>query len=1109
MANRRLAVGLTAMILCVLAGAVGVAVGGEDVSAAHYITIPQLSTVPVIDGRLVAEYWAGLSTEEWGRAASTTGFIGGTTGMASRVQPMVYICCDESNIYVGFSSPILPGNKITATEVTKDSQVWQDDTVDVVLQPEAPSGVVYHFSGAAGGERRAYRDLADYECEFTFKSDIGKNAWTAEFVIPFAALGNAEPVTDDVWGVNFGRGFPGSPVKFCSWSPTRSIDDGAGLGRLRFGGGGPFVHVNVLGDIFSGKLNLLGGILAESGTFTFRSAAQVKPGGFEVENPLVIYEGIGAGPVKMEQKSLSIAGGYVEFVFIKTLEQKHSIVAWEIKDSGGQVLQRHAFDVNPLPLLKAKITSSPSQDKVTVNVDASGSYVPGEKLIATVSVVPKKDSAVVLKIEQELIEGRGAVELPYSKIPIGETTIAVTVASNGRETASENCSYSNMGPIPAAYKKLGYEPLVPAPWTPVEVNGNTVNVWGRSIVFGDNGLPTEIMSAGLSILRSPIRLRAYSNGVEVEPVCGPDVIRKLTDEVALCESMVEYSGLRVATNCRTEFDGCMRIELDVTAGENGPGNVDLEIPLAGDFALLMQAHEMGGFNSKSVPGGTGVIWSQRFMPVIWIGNTKAGLSWFADSQEGWRLPDGDKATQELVREGDEVILRIHLADGAFPAGASRRIVFGLQATPVKAVPKDWRRYRMCGVNPFLGDKYQDRFIPEVALEYWAWPMPMSDETAAKLGAEHYGWTTIQGEIDLVRSGNGRMTCYTCCQWVGASLPWYQTYNEDWYLTYGGIRTRGEKAWWLGMPVCPGSEWTDAWMGQVENVMVDYGFDGIYIDVFLPWKCANRNHGHGYIDDKGQLQGQYTVWAMREQMKRAYRVVHQRKNGYIMGHISSVYISPVHGFVDTAITGEQFWTEFHVNGETDYHDILPLDLCQVEVLGRQWGWASLWLPEFKKTSGPTSRQMVSLVLLHDSLVWPAYMAGGEYYLANAVLCNLGFIDSEYVGYFDVPAPAKADNPNILVSAYCRPNGDASKAILFVTNYSAAGGVFMVVPNRGTLGLPDGRLKAVEYNDSLTGEPLSCRDEGFQIEIGPKDFRIVSISVENGEQMETSNIGTQSE
>jgi hypothetical protein len=323
-------------------------------------------------------------------------------------------------------------------------------------------------------------------------------------------------------------------------------------------------------------------------------------------------------------------------------------------------------------------------------------------------------------------------------------------------------------------------------------------------------------------------------------------------------------------------------------------------------------------------------------------------------------------------------------------------------------------------------------------------------------------------------------------------PWYRTYGQDWALTYGSPYVNPQDPWWNAMPVCPAARpWQDLYIGTVHHSLAQYDFDGIYLDLFLPWRCANAVHGCGYTDEEGQRRGEHRIWAMREQMKRLYRVVHARPNGYLIGHISAAFIPPLHGFIDTAVNGEQYWTHFHARGGTDYHAALPLDKCRTEVLGRQWGWIPLWLPQFKDISAATSRQMLSLILLHDSLVWPAYMDANEYHQANAILWRLGFVDAEFVGYFDAPPPAQANSPDVWVSAYKKCAGQEGRVILIITNHGPEAGRFQIAPNAAALGLPPGELRVTEYLDLQTQRPLACQEGTFEIDIPGRDYRIVSI------------------
>jgi len=279
-------------------------------------------------------------------------------------------------------------------------------------------------------------------------------------------------------------------------------------------------------------------------------------------------------------------------------------------------------------------------------------------------------------------------------------------------------------------------------------------------------------------------------------------------------------------------------------------------------------------------------------------------------------------------------------------------------------------------------------------------------------------------------------------------------------------------------------------------MAKYDYDGTYIDLFIPYPCANPVHGCGYVDDNGRRQPEFTIWAMREQMKRLYRVVKARENGYVIDHVSMVLIPPLHAFVDTHVNGEHFWRHFALDGGTDYHDVLPLDVCRADLMGRQWGWIPLWLPMLKNPSlipdwTASSRQMLSLVLLHDSLVLPAYMDGHEYHQANAILTRLGFIDAEFAGYFDTPPPATTDDPDVLASAYVRTGGKSGAAILLITNHSLEDKVSRISMNAGRLELGSGDRKVLEHRSVETSTPLSVIGDGFTIEIPAKDFRIVSV------------------
>ncbi len=1089
---------------CAFTGIQVSAAPAEDLSKVkHFLTIPAVQKAPVVDGK--------FSEAEWSKAAATTGFVRNDKMLAASVQPVVYSCYDDKSLYIAIVSPIPSGKTLAANIRGIGGAVWEDDDVELLLQPGPPDGTVFHLLASPAGGFSGFKDERPYNDGLVYKCEMTSDTWVAEFDLSFDALGVSKPADGEVWGVNFCRGWV-NPREWTCWSPAVSFTDASKFGRMRFGGSGSYARVVSLGGISAGEVNLSGGVVTSGSPVSFTAGAG--------PNDLMKKETVDATNIMFVGKSdAEILGAQTQRIetsgsiaFEKKLDQKESRLIWELADASDNFpIQRHSLDIQPLPPLVLTLDCSPKRGDLKALLSTTGLYAPGSPVTGTVSLIdktgkhPAKLKAVVFDKE------KGEAVFALKDIPVGDYAVEATVlGAGGKRAVTAVALFSNAGPVPAAYAKVGYQPEVPAPWTPVEVAGNEVRVWNRSIVFGGNGLPASVVSADQNLLQGPTRLRAYSKGTELAGKEGKLSVKRLSPGAAETKSSVSFPGLMVNARSRTEFDGCIRVDLDVKAAKGGPDSLVLEIPFDKSSTDLIHANILGYEPtwSGSIPSGNGTVWSQDFIPVIWLGNTIAGMCWFAESQRGWGLPaSGGSVSQEIVRDGESVTLKIHLARAQFKPGVTHRIVFGLQPTPVKSIPADWRLTRMGAGNPFLEDPLRrDSFIPEPGSKWWGWPEPFSqaeyDQRMAdiKSGAIKvrddmmpFSPKIIDDARELVHGVGARLIWYAPTQELANNSPWFSTYGKDWALTYGVPgREFPDDPWGNASAVCPNSKFQDLYVGTMDMSMTKNGFDGAYIDLFYPWKCANAAHGCGYVDESGRRQSEYCIWSMREEMKRLYRVVHSRKNGYIMGHISASYLPAVHGFVDTAVDGEQYQTHFTVAKGVDYHDVLTLEKCRAEVSGRQWGWIPMWLPQFwVKVARPSSRQMLSLIMLHDCLVWPAYMDSGEYHLANATLTKLGYVKSQFIGYYDKQSPANADNSDVFVSAYKNPGGDSKRAILFVTNHGLTKGTFTITPNVQVLGLGSDNWTASECPDMTARKPLARNGAGFEIEIAGKDFAIVAL------------------
>jgi hypothetical protein len=152
----------------------------------------------------------------------------------------------------------------------------------------------------------------------------------------------------------------------------------------------------------------------------------------------------------------------------------------------------------------------------------------------------------------------------------------------------------------------------------------------------------------------------------------------------------------------------MQVEMSLAQG-NAPAEIQklwIEIPLKDAETPLM--HTIGdGLRhnySGSTPVGQGIIWDgskvhrsqpwrNAFVPYVWLGGAERGLAFFAENDKGW-VTEKDKSempTHELVREGDHLILRVYLVNKPVTLTKARSLVFGLQASPTKPMPPDWRK----------------------------------------------------------------------------------------------------------------------------------------------------------------------------------------------------------------------------------------------------------------------------------------------------------------------------------------------------------------------------------------------------------------------------------
>ena len=69
--------------------------------------------------------------------------------------------------------------------------------------------------------------------------------------------------------------------------------------------------------------------------------------------------------------------------------------------------------------------------------------------------------------------------------------------------------------------RVGITDTVPAPWTPLVVEGSAVRPWGRTYRFDRSLLPTEVVTREATVLAAPITLRGRAAGKPIAWNCEP------------------------------------------------------------------------------------------------------------------------------------------------------------------------------------------------------------------------------------------------------------------------------------------------------------------------------------------------------------------------------------------------------------------------------------------------------------------------------------------------------------------------------------------------------------------------------------------------------------
>jgi hypothetical protein len=672
--------------------------------------------------------------------------------------------------------------------------------------------------------------------------------------------------------------------------------------------------------------------------------------------------------------------------------------------------------------------------------------------------------------------GGAEATLPVGDLKPGSYEVAVTISAPGLAPVR----MAKPLDIPSRDwlgNRIGLEDVVLPPWTPLEVEKGAnpvVRCWGREYVFEGSALPSQIVSAGKPMLARPMPLAVTVAGTPLQWRDGKAEVRSASPTVAELDGTATApcagGTATLRTHLRIEYDGLLLLDvaLELPNGVH-PDSVALEIPLRPEVAYYRHrwSPDWAG-HSGNLPEGTGIVDQDRFIPYAWLGDNDRGLFWFCETSQQWPNYAADNAFG-TARTADAVTMRLNLlaAGQALPEGW--RYECGLQATPVKPLPRDWRKWRLTPAPR--------------ANVHIVWPTPTKDSMKYFGYPEASDPETFAARVNDFHAKGSNVVPYSCLSFLSGASGEFQWFGGKWGMGGGDAGSSDVAAYGAVFEmVCPkGEGYGDFIVAKNREFMDRYGLDGFYHDNTHPYSCGKENTGCGYRRD-GNLVPTYPILAYRALYRRLYAMVksHDRPT-FTMAHMSGKVTIPVLAYEDSYLDGEHFRGRV----KDSYLDLLPLDTFRAEFMGRQWGIMPYFLPEFtppySEQVEPT-RGLAGLLMIHDVATWAIWCNAQVFAEAFDALDAFGYVDADFIPYFDPEPPVTTDMPDVYASAYTLPG----RALIVVANVSREDRSGSVQLNGKRLGLPVDTV--VTWPDKT---PVAATNGRLELDVPKLGYRMLVV------------------
>ncbi len=947
----------------------------------HLSLAPLTGPAPHIDGVITAEKWAG--------ALRISNFVETSSPFLEPRQGCTYVAYDRENLYLAVSSELPPNNKLLSTVTRHNENTVVDDSIEIWLDPNRENKIAgtgdqryyqliindlgtilnYSFDPSKGVPNGAW-NLKGYQLKTRINTEAKR--WEFELAIPWKAL-DVDPngLTHRDIGLLVARNFK-YPWVQAPYLPGGGFGDWKKAPVITLRPDAPIVQEQGLGEVFDGVVDyesVIGNAGKEAQTYAI--VTTVTPDSMPVVNKAQTLTVPAGGTATYK---FSLAKGYLHkedpFAFLTTLASA----------DGNTVFFHRIFSAKPprekiwqLPDQTDESTAlliayHPSTKHLAVKLDLTG-MTGGDRVTgASVQVL---DAAGKAAFTQDMPMAKLAGEQVFTLPGLDDGRYTVRATLTGGAAAKPFERTFVVQRFPWEQSTLGLSDHVFPPYTPVTTAKDTVNVVLRRYTMNGFGLWNSIIAHGRELLAAPMQVEytTSAGAGKWSALSGSFTAHK--ENSATYQATATSPEVVLQTSSIIEEDGCMQVTMTL-APRKAPASLRslrVDIPLQDAVAPLWDMCISGAIRSNPVgetPAGQGKIWDStqtgngamlpNILPYLWLGGAERGLAFFCDNDKGW-IVDGSKPQLTLTRENGRLTLRLWLVNTPAVLDKPRTIIFGLQASPTKPMPADFRTRTdvpmhggsngywgiwptFAGKYPAQGDySYVDEMLAERISGRYNGPF-LDKWIKEKIQGVSSDKAWIDDRTHHVTAGFGSMAqkgaapamLYFEEHYQDQATPEWVAYQDEWgskAYTQRVWETRPERSGGVSIGFPESYQNFALWHALQWYTR---GF-GIYSDNTFLHNNYNPAFSSAYAREDGQIQPSSELWHLRAYHRRMWILEQQCQPLTPYPLLNSLHMTngnmlPIITWSDISLDNEWGW-----NGATEP---FPPDVLRAEMTGLQCG-----------------------------------------------------------------------------------------------------------------------------------------------------------------------------